>query len=211
MAPGTNKRYGARRVRVRRPLPVVVIVCDDSKTAVSYFTSLKREVRESVTLQIEPTGAEPIAVVDAAIEQRASLRDDESRDEQDRDAAWALIDLERETRRREEADKAKKAGAAAGINVALSEPCYEVWTLLHLVDTGQMFSDCSAVLDLLKKAWRAEFHEDLGKKAQADYRKILGNRKEAAARARRHCNDPSCTEIYLLSEEIDRLCAAGER
>jgi hypothetical protein len=87
---------------------------------------------------------------------------------------------------------------------------YEVWTLLHLVDTGTAFLDCQAVLARVESEWQARFGQPFGKKAQADYAKIIGDRRVAASRARKHCEagDPSWTEVYLLIEEIERLAGS---
>ncbi len=122
------------------------------------------------------------------------------------DSVWALIDLEEDHARRQLAWDAKKQGEAAGIRMALSDPCYEMWTLLHLVDTGRTFNNCSAVIACIEIEWRKKFNRGFGPKAQADYAKILLLRDEAAKRAKAHRenNDPSWTEVYLLIEEIDR-------
>lgn len=98
------------------------------------------------------------------------------------------------------------------MSVALSDPCYEVWTLLHLQDTGEMFVDCGAVLARIRQRWKTRFGQEFGKKAQADYSKILADRATAAERARRHHQngDQSWTEVYLLIDEIARRCAEAD-
>ena len=145
-----SDRYGLRRrpSQVRSPLPGVVVVCDDSRTAPAYFDELKREVKQHTTLKIGPArcqGAAPDAVVEQAIIEREKLREDGD----DRDSVWALIDMEQEPFARKRATDAKELGEQRGITVALSDPCYEVWTLLHLENTGRQFSDCGQVLSHL--------------------------------------------------------------
>jgi hypothetical protein len=49
-----RSRYGSRRTCMRPPLPVIVVVCDDTRTAVAYFGVLKRRVKEKLTLRVEP-------------------------------------------------------------------------------------------------------------------------------------------------------------
>ncbi len=201
-----SDRYGLRprRSQVRSPLPVVVVVCDDSRTAPAYFRELKREVKQHIALNISPAGCQggsPATVVERAIAEHEKLRDDDD----DRDTVWALIDTEREPICRTRAEDAKKNGEKCGIKVALSDPCYEVWTLLHLEDTGRHFDDCGQVLDRVKHLWQERFGQQFGPKAQADYSKIIHLRHEAAARAKRHCEagDQSHTEIYKIIERIE--------
>lgn len=185
-------------------LPVVVVVCDDSRTAPAYFGQLQREVKQKIKLKISRAGCQggsPTTVVERAIAEHEKLSDDEG----DRDAVWALIDMEREPMCRTRAMDAKRQGEQHGIKVALSDPCYEVWTLLHLEDTGQLYNDCGQVLDRVKQLWQQQFGQQFDQKAQADYSKIILLRHEAAARAKRHheAGDPSHTEIYKLIEHIE--------
>jgi hypothetical protein len=203
-----RNRYGSRPTQIRAPLPVVIVVCDDARTAVSYFNQLKRVVKEKLTLTVirnPHDRASAAEVVKEAIKRSSALQKDKSHDEADEDSAWALIDLEGTPDRRRAALKAKRDAKAGGIRVALSNPCYEVWTLLHLVDTGACFVNCQGVLDRIGHEWARRFRQPFGAKAQADYSKIIGDRHQAAARAKKHreANDPSWTEVYLLLEDIE--------
>ncbi len=210
-------RFGlARPTPTRSPLPVVVVVCDDARTALAYFLELKRAVKSAVTLLVERNpsdGCTPAEVVAAAAARRKSLRREGASDRGDKTSVWALIDLEADEQRRTQAHKAKADGQRQGISVALSDPCYELWTLLHLEDTGTAFADCRAVLARIEQQWKAKFAAQFGKKAQADYSRIVGGRMIAAARARRHHKngDQSWTEVYLLVEEIERYCGDAAR
>ena len=205
-----RERYGrARRVQHRPTLPVVVIVCDDARTAVAYFNLLKRLVKSSVTLKVlrHPSDrAQPDDVIEAAKSELEALGEP---DDDDRSSVWALIDMEQDHARRMQAEAAKDTGSNAGIKVALSDPCYEVWTLLHLIDTGEKFMECRAVLTRIEQEWQREFGTRFGPKAQADYSKIISQREVAAGRARAHHNngDPSWTEVYLLIDEIANFCS----
>ena len=196
--------FGAAHPRSGSPLPVVVVVCDDSRTAPAYFDLLKRAVKQHVTLNIPRVGCQggsPATVLDRAIAEHEKLRDDGG----DRDAVWALIDMERDPACQRRAVDAKKKGEQRGIKVALSDPCYEVWTLLHLEDTGRQFNDCGQVLDRVKQLWQQQFGQQFDQKAQADYSKIVPLRHEAAARAKRHyeAEDQSRTEVYKIIEYIE--------
>ena len=102
-----RERYGSRPVKTRPLLPIVTIVCDDTKTAVAYFTQIKREVKANVTVHVEPArgcGALPKDVLTHARE----LAEDPERNPEEGDSIWALIDTEAEASRQEEARQAKQ-------------------------------------------------------------------------------------------------------
>lgn len=208
-----RERYGQRSVATRSPLPIVVIVCDDTVTAPAYFAELQRLCKQHVTLRVVPAshkGASPPAVVDQAMSEHAEL-EKPAGDENDTNIVWAVLDLEREGNRRKQAETEKKRAEGGGVKVALSNPCYEVWTLLHLEDTGEHFENCGKVLNRVKKAWKEGFGQAFGPKAQADFSKIIDLRQKSAKRAKQHQqnDDPSWTEVYKITEDIEAIVQAA--
>lgn len=200
-----RSRYRTRKAGFIKTLPVVVIACDDEVTAPNYFNELKREYKDMVTIQVLPkphSHAGPDTVAECAVQKLGDLN--RNNDTNDRQAAWALIDLEHTPRDRRAASDAKRNGEKKGIKVALSNPCFEVWTLLHLEDIGKAFANCDAVIAKIKAKWKAKYDEDFVKE-KADYLKIMSFRKDAAKRAREHRtrNDPSWTEVYKVIEQIE--------
>jgi hypothetical protein len=130
----------------------------------------------------------------------------------DRTSVWALIDREHEPAQQQEADQAQAAARhSSAVGVALSKPCYEVWTLLHLVDTGRAFEDCATVCKTLAQEWLANFDADFDLKAQADYSKLMPLRHEAAKRAEKHrkLDDGCWTEVLHVVNEIDAYATAS--
>lgn len=214
--PVGHERYGRRRVAFRLPLPVVVIVCDDSKTAPAYFDLLKRELKQRLTLTVVPAKCQessPRAVVDLAIQRHKELKQGQAANEDSRDAVWVMFDLECTASCRKQADAAASRATKAGVKVALSDPCYEVWTLLHLEDTGVAFGACSQVVERIRQLWKDRFGEALDKKTHADYSKIIMYRHEAAALAKRHwqAEDPSRTEVYKIIDYVDSVANGPEK
>jgi hypothetical protein len=206
------RKYGlARPLQILRPLPIVVVVCDDTKTAVAYFNVLKQLVKTQVTVRVVPKPSDRGSaqdVLNAAKYELDSLESDGSHDSGDKNSVWALIDLEGDKPRQAAARTAQKRGRDVGVKVVLSLPCYELWTLLHLVDTGETFLNCNAVIVRLVKEWKRMFRQEFGKKAQADYGKIINKRFDASTRAKIHRkrNDPSWTEVYMVIDHIHALC-----
>lgn len=191
-------RYGARRPQNSRdPLPIMTVVCDDTKTASAYFNELKKEVKQRRTVNIIPAphhGADGKSVVAHAESQKPDSPEPG-------DQVWAMIDLDTNP----QLQPLREQASRAGVQLALSAPCFEVWTLAHLEDTGEGFTDCSAVLARVRTAWKTvtgiEFPP---KKAQADYSKIMPLRDEAIARCRKRdeSNSQSWTEVWKIVEAI---------
>lgn len=184
----------------------MVIVCDDTRTAPAYFTELKREIKQYVTLKVNRApcqGASPNVLVDHARNEQESLKTD--RDDDDKDAVWVLLDLEGGPEQCAQTQQTKKLAKQEGISVALSIPCYEVWTLLHLEDTGTQFNDCNQVLDRVRQLWKERFEQEFGPKARADYSKIIKRRHDAVTRAESHWinRDPTRTEVFKVIQQID--------
>ncbi len=161
-----------------------------------------------MTLRIDKAscqGRSPQAVVDRAIAAHDQLQKEQDKKTDRKDAVWAVFDLEREAHCRQQAQKARGKAEKKKVKVAVSDPCYEVWTLLHLEETGEGFVDCAQVFDRVKQRWREEFDERLDRKTQIDCSKIIGRRHEAASRAQKRweAGDPSRTEVYKIIEAIE--------
>jgi RloB-like protein len=198
-----QNRHGLRRpYETRAPRPIVVVVCDDTETARSYFLKLKYDVKTSVTVHVEAApceGATAAQVVQHTAELKVlhGLESDES--------AWALIDMEAEPERQAQARRAKDNAKAKGVSVALSMPCFEIWTLAHLADTGKSFANCAQVVDQLKSEWPKKFGQPFpAKKAQAEYFRLMPLLEIAIERSKRHhlADDQSWSEVYLVVESI---------
>ena len=163
-----NRYQLSRRSQVRNPLPVVVVVCDDRKTAVAYFEAFKREIKSRVALEIVKAphhGATPDAIVSEAIKRREALEDTTSKDDtESRSAVWALIDLEAEPTRQTQSREARQKAEQHNVKVALSKPCFEVWVLAHLADTGEEFQDCNAVVKRVRVEWKSTFGNEFPNK-----------------------------------------------
>lgn len=205
-AKANRLQYATRPVEKRESLPIIVVRCDDCVTAPRYFEELARACKATVRITVRAApndGATAFAVVEAAIKDLQSL----DRQASDRQAVWALIDTEGDPSLQSKAFDAQKFGQENGVGVALSCPCYELWTLLHLEDTGQQFDNCSKVYDALKQAWQQEFGQSIDKKTQIDCGKLLPLIGTAIKNAGKHreANDPSWTEVYQVIEDIQRL------
>jgi hypothetical protein len=62
------------------------------------------------------------------------------------DEAWCVVDVDHF-----DIDGATKVAERAGINLAVSDPCFEVWLLLHFTDHTAYAKDGKAACGLLAK------------------------------------------------------------
>ena len=188
-----KNRYGAGRTTGTRPvLPIIEVVCDDTRTAVAYFNHLKHEVSSKKIVKVVPAPSHG-ASADEVIE-LANTPSDPG------DATFALVDLDTNPNSSGFRDKAK----AKDVTLLVSNPCFEVWTLAHLQDTGEAFLNCNAVLARLKQKWKDAYGSEMGPKAQAHYEKLAASRHLAIERCKRrnpHTN-PSWTEVWRAVEAI---------
>lgn len=193
----SRNRFGCRRrVEIRPVLPVVVVVCDDTKTAVRYFEQLKHEVKERRTVYVYPaphSGAGADDVISFAESKRPQTAEPD-------DHLFALVDLDSNP----DADLLREKGISKNIRVVRSQPCYEVWTLAHFEDTGEAFLNCKAVLSRIELGWKTTFGQQLGPKAQADYSKLKELRDQAIARCRLRGpgTNQSWTEVWQAAVAI---------
>jgi hypothetical protein len=175
---------------------VITVVCDDTRTAVRYFELLRLEFKEHKTVRVYPAphcGASADDVIEFAIAKKPEYAEADDR-------TFVVVDLD--TNPDERALRA--ACDSADLLLALSNPCFEVWTLAHLEDTGEAFLNCDAVLKRVKVRWKVEFNQELNSKAQADYSKIMAFRDEAIRRTRQRNakNSQSWTEVWKAVESI---------
>jgi hypothetical protein len=131
-----NRTKGNIRGASRNPDPWILVVTEGKVTEVSYLRALKVILKRSFELPSIPTDhGDPLTLVELAKQKRTDLEGDAKRmrDPKTRlDEVWCVFD-------RDEHDAPRLSQAidnarAAGIKVAFSNPCFELWLLLHFRD-----------------------------------------------------------------------------
>lgn len=133
-------RSFARRRAFREPRLRLLVVCGGERTEPDYFRGLKTEVRNpAVHVRVKARGAAPAELVRYA-RSLAPIGADEF------DEVWCVVD-------RDEFAIQSAAARAADLDVqlAVSNPCFELWLLLHHQDCTAPLGDASAVLRRLKR------------------------------------------------------------
>lgn len=195
-----------QRRRGVRDLPKrFLIVCEDGKSAPSYFESLKVYLKLSATSVVVANSGgrtQPIQVVERAIELKENVASDESGTEPF-EQVWCVIDGDYGSK----ITNARKKAKAIGIELAISTKCFEYWVLLHFAENDTATSDCDSLVSKLKK------HLPTYQKGSCDFQEIVLNVDDACARAEKlrkpgikrgdlpEDQNP-CSEVYLLIKAI---------
>lgn len=121
-----------REVATQKPKRTFRVYCEGARTEPDYLKALQREPEihdiASVDIQIadDPQGAVPYTLVSAAVD----FKSRSSEEAGEVDEIWCLFDVEYP-------DKHPNLNAAvalaeeSGVQVAISNPCFELWLALH--------------------------------------------------------------------------------
>lgn len=137
----SNASY-ARQPGARPPQERVLIVCEGQKTEPIYFKALRNHLRLT-TVEIEGVGMGHLKLIKYAQSRR---KDDRGLDE-----VWCVFDVETQS------EKSTFAAAVSmaddiGIKLAVSNPAFEYWFLLHYLETDQPFGSPDEVRQRLRQA-----------------------------------------------------------
>ena len=129
--------------------------------------------------------------------------------DKDKELAVSIFDIDLKEEKEEQLAKAKKLAKKNNIEIITSNPCFEVWYLLHFKYSTKPFKSSKEVVDELKK------FDKYYKKGKCDFAiyekemdKAINNCKELdkhhrgkASERVKEFNNPQ-TEMYKLVEEL---------
>ena len=202
---GRRPRRGHTPRRERR---VIRILTEGKITELSYLTAWARHYRHSVSLSLPASGMAPETLVDHAT-QHMRRRRRSRRGYQDYDEIWCVFDIDQHPNVPTAIHNARQSG----IEVAVSNPCIELWLVLHV-------DDQTAYIDRRNIQRRAnELQLTSGKRIpDSAWNKLFDEFETARHRARaldqRHAGNGSpprsnpSTDIWRL---VDRIRSAGNR
>ncbi|WP_326554283.1 RloB family protein [Micromonospora sp. NBC_01813] len=198
MAPRRTRAKDLRRRTATRPeRRTIVIFCEGEASEPDYLNALKRlpDIRDNtaINIEIDPERGVPLTLVKRAVERSA---DDEV------DECWCVFDVEW-PKHHPHLVRAIRLAAEHGVRLAVSNPCFELWLILHFQDQTAFLTTAEAERLSRKLDGRA------GKRI--DPTQYLQRRQAAARRAallaQRHLRDqtafpddnPSSTMYELLT------------
>lgn len=192
-----------RTTGTRLELVTVAVFLEGTETEPEYIDGLKREYRDTASIEFSMLrkGGQPFELVESA---RKSIA------EADRevDAYWCVFDVE--SPQKHPKLKAAVEGAPGELRLAISNPCFELWLILHFQD------QTAALTTKAAEKLRGKLDGTNGKHLDAD--KYMARRSQAIRRAqalrKKHAGDgtlfpednPSSTFDAFL-EHLDRLVA----
>jgi hypothetical protein len=183
-----NRR--TRRAPVREERAQVLVVCGGMATEPDYFRGLKKERRNpAVRVVVEGKGVDPVSLVRFAAQKRDTLGFDQ---------VWCVVDVD-------EFDVSDAVAAARkkDVNLAISNPCFEYWLLLH-------FELCAAPLtcfdDVRNRLTRHLPRYDKSRLCFADFAPgvddaIRHARSRCEALGTEHTRNPS-TGVWALVRQV---------
>jgi hypothetical protein len=122
----------------------MLIFCGGIRTERDYFEGVKGAYhRLTISIIVRGSGVVPDQLVRAA----AAYRD---RRPDSYDEVWCIIDVDEF-----EVSAAVLEAGRRGVNLAISNPCFELWLLLHHAERTAYCSGYAEVVRLLKKHVRA--------------------------------------------------------
>jgi len=129
-----GKGYRSRREKFRKPRRKVIIVCEGEKTEINYFNGLRTR-NSGVEIISVHGGTHPKHIVKYA-EERMGMK--WSIDFDEGDGVWCAFDVDENTN--SDIKDTYEHAKTKNIQIALSNPCFELWFLLHY---KQIFSQIS--------------------------------------------------------------------
>lgn len=118
------RRIG-RQPAVRSPAARIVVATEGKATEPEYLKAFNRVYENpSVQIVLIPVGGDPRAVVERAIEEKEKSKNDSLATH---DSYWAMFDRDSHPRYEE----ARNLARGNGISLATSNPCFELWGVLH--------------------------------------------------------------------------------
>lgn len=192
-----------RKKPVRNPRFRILIVCEGQVTERKYFKAFQHDVKNPrVHVELPDQTGVPLTVVKTAARLASEANEDaeRQRDENLRfDSVWAVFDVDAHPHLAE----ARALAANSNVHLAVSNPCFELWALLHLDDQRAHIE--RGVLASRLRTHLPDYDKHLPYDILKDgYLEAVRRAESLWAEAEHHCDpgrNPS-TEVFRLTELI---------
>lgn len=122
-----------RRKPVLQPRPRLLVVCEGKVTEPSYFREMAREERARIEVSVEEDCGGPKTIVERAAYLKREAEGEAKRQNDDflkYDEVWCVFDIDAHPK----VPDALQQARANNLALAISNPCFELWILLHFED-----------------------------------------------------------------------------
>lgn len=188
-----REEAAARPFRPRKYEYHILIVCEDENTEPAYFGRFKAKFeqllpKKTVFLFAQGTGRNSLGVVNYAVEMRRKMREDENITFEQTWAVFDKDDLDLSPGSRANFEEAFKVSESAGVSIAYSNECFELWLLLHFTDVSDELPiprrELYAMLEaMIRKYADPQFKYEHGNATVLGYVEKCGNEAMAIQRA----------------------------
>jgi hypothetical protein len=128
-----HRRKG-RRPAFRDPKPTILVVTEGEVTEPEYLKGFRDKCRNPrVTIEVAKEHGVPMTLVRIAKQYKEEAEAGAAREKDDNlayDSVWCVFDIDDHPA----VGEAKEMARANGIRLAISNPCIELWLLLHFRD-----------------------------------------------------------------------------
>ena len=120
-----SRKGHSRPVSQRRE---ILVFTEGEKTEGGYLLPWRRAFRDRVLVSVDPFHGPPASLVDTAVQvKREQARDAKRGKGRGYDEIWCMFDIDAHPNVPEAVQKAQ----ANGVRLAISNPCLELWFMLH--------------------------------------------------------------------------------
>lgn len=201
-----RERSLRRRAPSREPLPRILLVCEGTTTEPKYFDEFRREVRTRlVEIIIDDEGGVPRTLVQRAAARMtaAQLEADRNRDENLKyDEDWCVFDVDDHPGIAD----ARQQARDNDIQLAISNPCFELWLVLHFQDQTAHIARRALSTLLRKYIPKYKKYAPL-QLIRAGYEDAVRRAMQIEKRSIEHENEGGnpTTSVYRLTERISNF------
>ena len=193
----------------RPPRRLFVLFCEGAKTEPHYFKALERTLDyDRVQMKTVPGVGVPLTIAKTAVDWAAdaglTMRRNRARDPYAaEDQVWAVFDRDEHP----QFEEAVRFCEQNGVHVARSNPCFEVWLILHHEDCHKPLTSHQAQKRL--QLLCPEYDQNASK--TVDAAKLILHIDTAEARAQEHLArraeerkpfGPTSTTVHLLTQAL---------
>ncbi|MGW6934679.1 RloB family protein [Lentzea sp. NPDC054927] len=209
--PLSEERSLSRKRPQFEPRTRFLVLCEGRVTEPEYFEFVRNELRErTIVIKITKNKGDPLEIISVAADMRkdALVRAKRAKDYNLKyDQVWAVLDVDDHHRLPAAIDLAKKEH----INLAISNPSFELWALLHHQDQSAHIENDSLRAKLRRHM--PEYDKSLDCESLKGKYSLAKNRAEALERQHER-NDKSAgcnpsTAVWRLVDEILTAASKG--
>ncbi len=167
-----------RKLPRREPRRQFVLYCEGKNTEPDYFAALKEVYVDAlIDIRTVPAVGVPSTIAERASKHLNSGRRKKKNSFEENDEVWAVFDRDEHPHVNDAVQKCK----GNGVGVALSNPCFEVWLILHIAPYDKP-DDRHKAQHYLKKCCK---DYDLKARKTANFKEFMPQIEEAEKRAER--------------------------